>query len=277
MRIAAVQLDIAIGKNEQNLQNILSRMKDAAANKAELVIFPECALQGYCFADREEAWAVAEELSGPSCSQLATAAKESGVVAVIGFLERDGEKLYNSAVVVGPRGVLGVHRKIHLLHLGVDRFTTLGDIPFPLFQAGDCRFGVNICFDCSLPESSRTVKLKGAQLLAIPTNWPITSDSWEYLPKVRAIENHIFVVATDRVGEERGFTFAGHSQIIDCEGKVLAEAGATEEVILYADIDPALADKNRVVKVPGEYEFDRIASRRPEMYEGLTREKIEVE
>jgi len=271
MRVGAVQMDIAIGKNDQNLHNILLRMKDAAANKAELVIFPECALQGYCFADRDEAWAVAEELSGPSCSHFATVAKESGIVAVIGFLEREGQNLYNSAVIVGPRGVHGVFRKVHLLHLGVDRFTTLGDIPFPLFQAGDCRFGVNICFDCSFPESGRVLKLKGAQVLAIPTNWPASSDSWEHTPKVRATENHIFVVAADRVGEERGFTFAGHSQIIDCEGHTLAEAGATEETILYADIDPAMADKNRVIKIPGQYEFDRIASRRPEMYDVLIR------
>ena len=272
MRVAAVQMDIAIGKTDRNLATIIARLKEAAAHKAELAIFPECALQGYCFSDRDEAWAVAEELSGQSCSQLASAAKESGIVAVVGFLECAGENLYNSAVVIGPRGVMGVHRKIHLLHLGVDRFTTLGDLPFPLFQAGDCRFGVNICFDCSFPESGRTVKLKGAQLLAIPTNWPITSDSWEHTPKVRATENHIFVVAADRVGEERGFTFAGHSQIIDCEGHTLAEADATEETILYADIDPSAADKNRVIKVPGEYEFDRIASRRPEMYGTVTRQ-----
>jgi len=251
MRVAAVQMDVAIGKNDQNLRNILLRMNEAAANKASLVIFPECALSGYCFNDLEEASAYAEELSGPACSQLATAAKESGIFAVVGFLERDGKNIYNSAVVVGPRGVIGVHRKIHLLHLGVDRFTTLGDIPFPVFQAGDCSFGVNICYGCSFPESGRVLKLKGAQLLAIPTNWPNTSDSWEYTPKVRAIENHIFVAAADRVGEERGSTFAGHSQIIDCEGKVLAEAGDTEETVLYVDIDPARADNNRVVKIPG--------------------------
>ncbi|MFL6301802.1 MAG: carbon-nitrogen hydrolase family protein [Terriglobales bacterium] len=273
MRVAAAQIDIAIGQTDQNLKKILSRMNDAAQNKAELVIFPECSLQGYCFATRDEAWAVGEEISGAACARLADEAKKLGCTAIIGFLERQGENLFNSALIVGPRGVLGVHRKIHLLHLGVDRFTTLGDIPFPLFQAGDCKFGVNICYDCSFPESGRAVKLKGAQLLAIPTNWPSTSDSWEHTPKVRATENHIFVVAADRVGEERGFTFAGHSQIIDCEGHTLAEAGATEETILYADIDPALADNNRVIKVPGEYEFDRIASRRPEMYGALGEEK----
>jgi predicted amidohydrolase len=273
MRIAAVQMDVSIGRTEQNLQNIVARMKEAAASKADLAIFPECSLQGYCYRDREEAWAVAEEISGPVCARLAEEAKKLGCTAVIGFLERQGEDLFNSALVVGSRGIAGVHRKIHLLHLGVDRFNTLGDIPFPLFQVGDCNFGINICFDCSFPEASRTVKLKGAQLLAIPTNWPITSDSWALLPKVRAIENHIFVVAADRVGEERGFTFAGHSQIIDCEGHTLAEAGETEETILFAEIDPALADQNRVIKVPGEYEFDRIASRRPEMYEAINRKE----
>src|SRR5256885_17116109 len=125
MRIAVVQMDIAIGNKDQNLHNILLRMKEAAANKAELVIFPECALQGYCFASRDEAWAVSEEISGAVCTRLADEAKKLNCTVIIGFLERRGEDLFNSALVVGPRGILGVHRKIHLLHLGVDRFTTL--------------------------------------------------------------------------------------------------------------------------------------------------------
>ena len=75
------------------------------------------------------------------------------------------------------------------------------------------------------------------------------------------------------MGEERGFRFAGHSQIIDVTGTVLVEAGETEETLLYADLEPALADQNRVVRVAGEWEFDRIASRRPEMYDPITQPK----
>src|SRR4051794_1020814 len=116
MRVAAVQMDIAIGKTDHNLQNILTRMKEAAQNKAELVIFPECSLQGYCFTTREEAWAVGEEISGAVCAQMADEAKKLGCTAIIGFLERQGENLFNSALIVGGRGILGVHRKIHLLH-----------------------------------------------------------------------------------------------------------------------------------------------------------------
>jgi predicted amidohydrolase len=74
------------------------------------------------------------------------------------------------------------------------------------------------------------------------------------------------VVAANRVGEERGFRFVGHSQIVDFTGKTLAEAGETEETILFADLDLVGADRNRVVRVPGQWEFDRMAARRPEMY-----------
>src|SRR4051812_12380465 len=119
MRVAAVQMDITIGKKGQNLQNILLRMNDAAANKADLVIFPECSLQGYCFSDRDEAWAVAEEITGPACTQLAEHAEKLGCTVIVGFLERHGKNLFNSALVAGPAGIAGVHRKIHLLHLGV--------------------------------------------------------------------------------------------------------------------------------------------------------------
>jgi predicted amidohydrolase len=80
----------------------------------------------------------------------------------------------------------------------------------------------------------------------------------------------MYVIACDRVGEERGFRFAGHSQIVDCGGTKLAEAGETEETILYGEIDPATADCNRVIRQPGKWEFDRIANRRPEMYAPLT-------
>jgi predicted amidohydrolase len=91
---------------------------------------------------------------------------------------------------------------------------------------------------------------------------------------VRALENHFHVVVSDRVGEERGFRFSGHSQIVDFMGKVHGEAGETEETILYADLDLATADQNRVVRVPGTWEFDRIASRRPEMYGQITAPRL---
>ncbi len=266
MKAAVVQMDVKILEKEHNLSAILSRFKEAAQAGARLVIFPECALSGYCFTSRGEAMEVAETVPGPSTEKIRAAAKKLDATAIVGMLERFGDRLYNAAAVVTPEGTLGTFRKVHLLCLGIDRFDDPGDKPFPVFKTPYAKVGINICFDCSFPESGRMAKLKGAQLLALPTNWPVGSDSWQHTPKVRASENHYYVLAADRVGEERGFRFAGHSQIISFTGEVMAEGGETEETILYAEIDPMAADDNRVVRIPGEYEFDRMAARRPEMY-----------
>lgn len=269
MKVAAVQMDIKILEKDNNLAKVVENLEAASRAGAKVVVFPECALTGYCFASREEAAPVVEPIPGPSTLKIAEAAKRLDVTAVVGLLEREGDRIYNAAAVISPEGVLGAYRKIHLPYLGIDRFVALGDRPFPVFETRHGRVGANICYDCSFPESGRVLKLKGAQLLAIPTNWPVRSDSWEHTPKVRAIENHMVVVAADRVGEERGVRFCGHSQIIDFGGQVLGEAGETEETIVYGEVDLAAADVNRVVRIPGEWEFDRIAARRPEMYGAL--------
>jgi predicted amidohydrolase len=270
MKIAAVQMDIKIFQKELNLARVITKMEEASRAGAKIVVFPECALAGYCFTSREEAWPLAETVPGPSTEKLAAAAKSLDCTAVVGLLERDGDTLYNAAAVVGPTGVMGSYRKMHLPCLGIDWFNAVGDKPFPVFDTSHGRIGINICYDCSIPEAGRVLKLKGAQVLAIPTNWPAGSDSWAHTPKVRATENHLHVVVADRVGEERGFRFVGHSQIVDFTGKVHGEAGETEETILYADLDLAAADSNRVVRIPGKWEFDRIAARRPEMYKAIT-------
>ncbi len=269
MKVAAVQMDIKILEKDKNLEKILDCLESSAQAGAGIVVFPECALTGYCFTGLEEAAPVAEPVPGPASEALAAAAKKLDCTAVVGMLERDGDRIYNAAVVVTPQGIAGTFRKLHLPYLGIDRFVALGDKPFPIFETTHGKIGINICFDCSFPEAGRVLKLKGIQLLAIATNWPIGSDSWQHTPKVRAAENHFHVVAADRVGEERGFRFAGHSQIVDFTGKTLAEAGETEETILFADLDLAGADRNRVVRMPGQWEFDRIAARRPEMYGAL--------
>jgi predicted amidohydrolase len=280
MKIAAVQMDVTILEKQHNLGRILERIEEAVRAGAKVVIFPECALTGYCFDSRDEAWPLAETVPGPSTEQIASlvarlAADGCPSLVIVGMLECDKDAIYNAAAVIGPQGILGTHRKVHLLHLGIDRFDVPGDKPFPVFEARlaneSVRIGVNICFDCSFPESGRIVKLNGAQLLAIPTNWPLAADAYLHTPNVRATENHLVVVAADRVGEERGFRFAGRSQIVNFDGKVLAQAGESEETILYAEVDLAAVDHNRVVRVPGIYEFDRIAARRPELYAAITK------
>jgi predicted amidohydrolase len=266
MKVAAVQMDIQILEKERNLGKILGYFERAAKAGAKLAVFPECALCGYGFTSRGEALPAAEEVPGPSTEKILAAARSLDCTALVGLLERAGERIFNSAVVVTPQSILGTYRKLHLPCLGIDWHAAPGDKPFPVFATPHAKIGISICYDCSFPESGRILKLKGAQILAIPTNWPLSSDTWEHTPPVRASENHLYVIASDRVGEERGFHFAGHSQIVDFTGKKLAEAGETEETIIYGEIDPARADCNLVVRQPGVWEYDRIAARRPEMY-----------
>jgi predicted amidohydrolase len=128
------------------------------------------------------------------------------------------------------------------------------------------KLGVNICYDASFPEAARSLKLLGAELIALPTNWP--PGAWrtaQYVVNTRANENHVNFFAVNRVGIERGWEFIGKSKLIDFNGDTIFEAGKGEEMI-YAEIDLAAANNNRVVNVPGSYEIDRMADRRPEFY-----------
>jgi predicted amidohydrolase len=267
VRVAAVQMEPRIGEVDANLRAILAGIREATAAGARLVVFPECALTGYGFETRDEALRFAEPVPGLSTREVASACSESGAFAIYGLLERDGDRLFNVSVLVGPDGLVGSYRKVHLPFLGVDRFTQPGDRPFEVLEALGLRIGMHICYDGSFPETGRVLTLLGADVLVLPTNWPIQSRSTaEHLPATRAIENVVYVMAVDRVGEERGCTFAGLSSIAGPGGEILAKAGPDSEEILFADVDPALARRKRLVRVPGKYEIDRIADRRPGFY-----------
>ena len=266
-RIAGVQMEPKLGENAANLAAILDRAQQAADLGAALIVFPECALTGYGFADRAEAMPHAEPIPGPSTAALTEFCARRGVHVVYGLLERDGEKLYNACVLVGPEGVVGSYRKIHLPYLGVDMFADPGDRPFAVHQAGDLKIGMHICYDAGFPESCRVLALLGADLLVLPTNWPAHAEcAAEHMMATRAMENVVFCLAVNRVGEERGFTFIGRSSIMNTNGARLAFANPAGEEIIVADIDPTNARMKRQVRVAGKHEINRIADRRPAFY-----------
>src|SRR4029077_5916954 len=139
--------------------------------------------------------------------------------AVVGLLERDGGRVFNASVLIGPDGLHAPYRKIHLPFLGGDPFPTPGARPFAVHDIGGLRVGMNICYDGSFPESTRVLMLLGADLVVLPTNWPDAARrTAEYLVSARAMENGIYYAAVNRVGEEGGFHFIGHSRIADCTG-----------------------------------------------------------
>lgn len=267
IRVAAVQMDPVLGDREGNLRVIRDRLAEAAGAGARIVVFPECALTGYCFDSREEATAQAEPVPGPSLDLLADSCADLGIFAVVGMLERDGDRLFNSCALVGPSGELAVYRKVHLPFMGVDRFADPGDRPFEVVEAAGLRVGLHICYDGTFPEAARVMSLRGADVLVLPTNWPPSSEpAAVHLPIVRAIENTVFVMAVNRVGTERGIPFIGRSSIVDPSGLVLSSGGPTAEEILLADLDPTLARTKKLIRIPGIQEIDRIADRRPEFY-----------
>jgi 5-aminopentanamidase len=266
-KIAAVQMDCQLGDKPRNLDTMRTRLRQAAGRGGRLVIFPECALTGYGFDSRDEALLFAEPLPGPATDTLAADCRALGVWAAFGLLERDGADLFNACALVGPGGFVAGYRKIHLPFLGVDRFTTPGDRPFAVHDLGGLRVGMNICYDGSFPESSRVLTLLGADLIVLPTNWPTGAVTTVcHLVQARALENHIFYAAVNRVGEERGFRFIGQSRIVQCNGDILVQAGEQDADIIVAEIDPAVARNKHLIKIPGKYEIDRVADRRPEMY-----------
>lgn len=241
--------------------------RQAAERGAKLVVFPECAVTGYCFASREEAWPFSDPLPGPLSETVAGWSRAWNIHVIYGFLERDGDHMFNAVALVGPSGLVAGYRKTHLPFLGVDRFVTLGDRPYAIHDIGGMRVGMLICYDGSFPEAPRVLALLGADLIVLATNWPEGGRcSCTHIPPMRAHENHVYFLAVNRVGTERGFRFIGGSRLVDWHGQTLAAANGEEESVFCGTISPAAARQKRVVFVPGEYELDRIAHRRPDLY-----------
>ncbi len=265
--LAGVQMDPTLMDKEANLAGMIDSVEQAVAKQARLVVFPECALTGYCFENLQEALPYAESIPGPSTQLLAGLCRRTRVYLVLGMLEKDGDRCFNAAALIGPEGVVGKYRKVHLPFLGVDRFVDSGDLGFAVHETRLGRIGLNICYDGSFPESARTMALQGADMILLPTNWPKGAEQFaEFLVNARGLENHVFSVAVNRVGRERGFRFIGRSRIADPSGRTLALASADGEEVIFAEIDPSTARDKHITRVPGKHEINRFKDRRPRYY-----------
>jgi 5-aminopentanamidase len=267
IRVAGVQMDPALADVAGNLGHCLQSLDTAASAGAQLVVFPEAALTGYVFGSLEEAIPVCEPIPGPSTEALAAACRRLDVHAVVGLLEKDGEDHYNTSALIGPAGLIGRYRKLHLPYLGVDRFVRPGNLPPKVYDTAVGRIGLSICYDLDFPEYARVLALLGAQIIVTVTNWP---DDIEFVPdhivQTRARENAVNHVAVNRGGEERGVQFIGRSMVVDPSGAVLVEGAHFDADLIYADIEPAAADQKHKVVIPGERETDVLKDRRPEFY-----------
>ena len=156
-RVAAVQMEPKLGRIEDNLERMLDRLGEAVGIGALLAVFPECALSGYGFASREEGLAHAVTVTA-TVQKLAAACGKLGCFCAFGLLERDGARLFNACLLVGPSGLVGAYRKVHLPFLGIDMFADPGDRPFAVFDVNGLKVGMHICYDGAFPETARVLR-----------------------------------------------------------------------------------------------------------------------
>ena len=267
VKVAAAQTDPKLMKISENLESMVSAVRKAAANRANLIVFPECSLTGYLFSSREEALPFAETIPGPGTERFFSLCQELKVYVIFGLLEKEDDSLFNAVALVGPQGLIAGYRKNHLPFLGIDRFANLGDRPFQVHPTPIGNIGMHICYDVLFPESARIMTLLGADIIVLSTNFPQgRGEALNCAARARAIENKVHIVLADRVGTERGSTFAGMSNIVNATGEVLSLASPDKEEIIYGEVSLEAARQKHRVFIPGEWEIDNIKDRRPELY-----------
>ena len=253
VKIACVQMAPAVGEKERNVRRTLEAVDEASRQGAGLIVLPELCNSGYVFDSRDEAFALAEDVpEGPTVRAWMQVARKGRLHVVAGIAERDGEVLYNAAVVVGPSGFVGKFRKVHLWN-EENLFFEPGNLGFPVFRTPLGRIASFICYDGWFPESYRLCALQGADIVCIPTNWvPIPGQQTDreamanILVMAAAHANSLFVAAADRVGVERGQPFIGQSLIASYTGWPIAgPASSDREEILYAEANLADARRKR--------------------------------
>ena len=269
MRVAAVQLN-SNGDKERNLAAAERLVRAAATDGAELVALPE---KWNLLAAGEEMAAGAEALDGPSLAAARSWARELGIHLLAGSIaergdEGDAGKAFNTSVLIGPDGDdLAVYRKIHMFDVEVggtayreSEYEQAGEeiVSAPL---EDIELGLTVCYDLRFPELYRILAVRGARLIAVPSAFTAVTgrDHWQVLLRARAIENQVFVIAPNQVGEAPPhYSSFGQSAIVDPWGAVLASA-PDEECFVAAELDLAAQERTRE-------QLPSLANRRPQAY-----------
>ena len=277
VRVATVQY--AVGQEvEGNLAKCL-RFIDLACAPAEgpkpqLMLLPEVCNHPSRYRDQEHAYEVALSLSGPFVSAVAAKAREHAThIAINATVKGPRPQVFDTTILIGPDGeIIGTHEKQYLFGHEGDCIS-IGRTPGRVYETSVGRIGLYICQEGLIPESSRVLAVEGAQILLNPLNSGGPDEGFLHVP-ARAAENRCWVISCNNVGPIPGGharNYVGGSEIVDPMGRVVAHASETEERVIYATIEPALADDKRVGS-----DNDLLADRRPELYGLLTASNEEV-
>jgi len=229
-----------LGNKERNLKQISERAAKARKKNVDLLVFPELHLTGYTM--RDEVSHLAESIPGPSTRKVEILAREHGVHIIFGMPEESEVKgvIHNTAVFVGPKGLIGKYRKIHLPTHSVfeeRRYYRPGQ-EAPVFKTVIGTIGLNICYDLYFPELTRLQALQGAQLVVCISASPgLRRRFFEGFCLSRAMENAVYLAYVNRVGIEEGLQFWGGSRVIAPNGSVLAQCKYDVEEFQICKVD----------------------------------------
>jgi predicted amidohydrolase len=261
-RVGFVQFSPVRCDLDQNVDTVRGLLRGV---RADLLVLPELSNSGYLHASAEALHPYSEPAdgSGPFLCAMRELAEETGGLIVAGFAERAAEGLYNSAAAVDESGVRQVYRKAHLFVDEQDLFLP-GNSGFQILDYRGVRIGMLVCFDWAFPEAARTLMLRGAHILAHPSDLVLP-----YAQKAmitRSIENGVFSITANRWGTEtlgaRSLSFSGLSQVVDVKGQVLIDAPAEGDCVRVCEIDPQMAENKQIT--PRNH---LVSDRRSDLYE----------
>jgi len=250
LSIGLVQLECAPLDVAENAVRTAAALRSAAGQGASLVVLPELAATGYVLEPAElAARAESTDSPGPVLGTWAREARALAITVVGGFVERAGDRLYNSVAVFGPDGDLaGVYRKLHLFGREREVFAP-GDLGLPVVEVGGLRLGALVCYDLRFPETVRILALRDADVIAVPTAWVAGFDAAvPEGPRIGQVDaalvhgnlNSVFLACADQVGAAGGFTFLGRSLLVDPYGRaVVGPLDPKEPAVVVVSIDLA--------------------------------------
>lgn len=271
MKISFAQFSPIHGDTAATTALVAEKSREAAASGSRLIAWPECFLTGGSFDDRESLIAASVDIERGDLEPLLAAARETGIHIVVGFYQRRGSQALNTAALIGPKGIIGLHHKMHLPFMIGDRFVDIPEIEGPsVFDTEIGKIGLAICYEIRFPEVPRTLALEGADIIVLPAAWP---EAARILPdlfsRVRAAENFVYFLSSNRNDMDDGMQFMGSSHVIGPDGSEIINAGMADG-IFTVDLELERARVKSIIRDPGVYEVHPWRDRRPQDYRVCT-------
>lgn len=244
--VASIQMNCQLGEKNTNLKIARGLIEEAISQKARLIALPELFSTGYLVEPQD--LVLAESIPGPTTNELMEISRKANVYIAGSIIEKGEARgtVYDTAFLIGPGGLIGTYRKIHLWQSENIRFARGND--YPVFSTPIGKIGMQICYEIGFPEGARILTLKGADIILFPSAFGAPRlYAWDIASRARALENGSYIIASNRWGNEENIEFAGHSRIIAPNGDILAEAlGKNEVLIAKVDLQEIEKQRNQI-------------------------------